>query len=426
MVYVAAEMQHEGFTIPLLIGGATTSRMHTAVKIAPAYQGPVVHVADASRSVPVVSSLLSQQGREAFTQQVQQDYAKLRADHQQKQSQKRFVTIEEARKHCLHTDWVQADLPRPTFIGRKEFINYPLEEIARYIDWTPFFQAWELAGRYPRILDDEVVGVEARKLLTDAQALLQEIIDNKLLQANAVLAFYPANSVGDDIEVYTDESRSHVLATVHTLRQQMSKAASAPNLALADYVAPVESNRTDYLGHFAVTTGIGLEELVARFEREHDDYNSIMAKALADRLAEAFAELLHERTRKEFWGYAPDEQLQNDDLIEEKYRGIRPAPGYPACPDHTEKGALFEVLQAGRIGITLTESYAMYPAAAVSGWYFAHPEARYFGIGKLQPDQLADYAQRKGYPLDVMERWLSPYLAYDVQPQVRPRPEPVQ
>ena len=413
MVNVAREMEREGFDIPLLIGGATTSRAHTAVKIQPSYQrGPTVHVLDASRSVNVVSSLLSDSRKAPFLQTVTEEYEALRKLHQNKR-QKKLLTLAEARARHASYDWDDVPIETPGFLGIKEFIDYPLESLRDTIDWTPLFHTWELKGRFPKIFDDETVGEEARKLYNDARKLLDRIIDERLLQANAVIGFFPANTVGDDIELYTDDERTEVRTVLHTLRQQSDKTSDQPNLALADYVAPKTSGRKDYVGGFAVTAGIGLEALCEAFERDHDDYNSIMAKALADRLAEAFAEHLHQRVRRELWGYSPTEELDNEALIREEYRGIRPAAGYPASPDHTEKGMLFTLLEAEqRAGIRLTESYAMYPGAAVSGLYFAHPQSRYFNVGLLGRDQVADYAARKGMSMEEAEQWLGPNLGY--------------
>ena len=415
MAHVAKEMERQGFKIPLLIGGATTSRVHTAVKIEPNYKsGATVYVTDASRAVGVCSSLLSNSSRDEYIAGIKADYALAREQHEGKKGKASYVSLADARAHGVKIDWKKYTPPTPFLTGVHKFDSYPLDKIADYIDWTPFFQAWELAGRYPKILHDEVVGEEARKLFTDAQAMLKKIISEKWLTANAVFGLFPANAVNnDDIEIYTDESRKKVAITWHNLRQQTKKPADIPNYCLADYIAPKESKVKDYIGGFAVTTGIGIEERVAQFEKQHDDYSAILLKALADRLAEAFAELLHARIRREFWGYATDETLDNDSLIAEKYQGIRPAPGYPACPEHTEKGALFDLLQAPlNTGITLTESFAMLPTAAVSGFYFSHPQAQYFATGKIEKDQVSDYAQRKGMTLDEAERWLAPVLSY--------------
>ncbi|MFN4122256.1 MAG: methionine synthase [Flavobacteriales bacterium] len=414
MVTVAKEMQREGFTIPLLIGGATTSKTHTAVKIAPHYQGPVVHVLDASRSVPVAGSLINDDLRDLFMKNLDEEYEKIRVQLSGKQAVKEYINIDKARTNKLKLDFNAETVKKPAFTGVKVFEDYDLAELTNYIDWTPFFSTWELAGKYPAILSDEVVGKEATKLFADAKAMLQLIIDEKRLTAKAVIGIWPANAVQDDIELYTDESRTQVLDVVHSLRQQNKKAPGQPNYALADFVAPKESGIDDYMGGFAVTAGIGIEKWIAKYEAEHDDYNSIMMKALADRLAEAFAERMHERVRKEFWAYDESENLDNESLIAEKYKGIRPAPGYPACPDHTEKAILFKLLDATKnADIQLTESFAMYPTAAVSGWYFGHPESRYFGLGKINRDQVEDYAQRKGMSLEDIERWLSPVLAYE-------------
>ncbi|MCD9017836.1 methionine synthase [Fulvivirgaceae bacterium QH1ED-6-2] len=412
MVHVAREMQREKMTLPLLIGGATTSRIHTAVKIDPVYDGPVVHVLDASRSVPVASELISTTTRASFQKKMKDEYAKLRVDHENRKQTKNYISLVEARKNPVKIDWNATQYATPTFTGRKELIAYPLEEIRPYIDWTPFFQTWMLAGRYPGIFEDSVVGVEARKLYVDANKMLDEIIRDKSLQANGVLAFYPAVNTGDDVDLFQKQGDTSPVATFHFLRQQNKKAQGLPNFCLSDFISPERGK--DYLGMFAVTTGIGLEKLVERHKAEQDDYSEIMAKALADRLAEAFAELLHEKVRKEYWGYAHDETLTSEELIEEKYKGIRPAPGYPACPDHTEKKLLFTILDCEPVGIQLTESYAMYPAAAVSGFYFGHPDSKYFGLGKIEKDQVIDYARRKDMPLEEIEKWLSPNLSYDL------------
>jgi 5-methyltetrahydrofolate--homocysteine methyltransferase len=416
MCYVAKEMTRQGFTVPLLIGGATTSKVHTAVKIAPNYEGAVVYVTDASRAVGVCGALLGDSTGPAYAQTVREDYAKVRASHARRTEERDRLPLSRARANRLKAAFDGYAPPRPARPGITVFDDYDLAELVARIDWTPFFQVWELHGRFPEILDDAKVGETARGVYRDAQAMLQRIVGEKWLTARGVLGLWPANSIGDDdIEVFADETRRGVLAVVHTLRQQMVKRADGrANLALADFVAPKESGIADWLGGFAVTAGHGIEPIVADFEARHDDYASIMIKALADRLAEAFAERLHERVRKEFWGYAAGEGLTNDDLIAERYVGIRPAPGYPACPDHTEKRILFDLLGAeARTGITLTESFAMLPAAAVSGYYFSHPESRYFGLGRIQRDQVEDYARRKGMNLKEMERWLAPNLAYD-------------
>src|SRR5438034_8563040 len=412
MVHVAREMAREGFAVPLLIGGATTSKAHTAVKIAPAYAREVVHVLDASRAVGVVSALMSAEQKGKFAEKNRQDQAQVRQAHQER-GEKALLTLAEARERKTDIDWKTADIPKPAFIGVRMLDSFPLDQIVPFIDWSPFFHTWELRGRYPKIFEDPTVGPKAKELFDDAQALLNQIVRGKLLTARGVYGFFPANSVGDDIELYRNESRAKVLATFHTLRQQTPKPEGQFNQALADFLPPKTTGLPDYIGAFAVTSGIGLDALCARFEKEHDDYNSIMAKALADRLAEAFAELLHKQARGE-WGYGKAEALRHEDLIRERYRGIRPAPGYPACPDHTEKRILFDLLQAEKnAGITLTETFAMLPASSVSGLYFAHPEAKYFAVGKVGRDQILDYARRKNMDLVAIERWLGPNLNYD-------------
>jgi 5-methyltetrahydrofolate--homocysteine methyltransferase len=413
MVHFAKEMEREGFTMPLIIGGATTSRIHAAVKVAPNYSGAAIHVLDASRSVTVCSNLMNRDNRDAYIQGIKDEYAKAREAHLNKKSDKRFKTIEEARADKFQISLDGDVAQKPSFLGTKVFEDFPLEDLLEYIDWTPFFHTWELRGSYPKIFDDKYVGDEAKKLFNDAQVLLTKIVKEKLLHANGVIGFWPANSVGDDIELYTDDTRSEVLSTIYTLRQQNEKVKGEPYYALSDFIAPKETGIPDYWGGFAVTTGIGCDELVAEFERDHDDYNSIMAKALADRLAEAFAEKMHELVRKEHWGYSKDEHLGATELIKEQYQGIRPAPGYPACPDHTEKITLFNLLQAeDNAKMHLTESMAMTPTAAVSGYYFSHPQARYFGLGKISKDQIEDYAVRKSMPVEEVERWLGPNLNY--------------
>ncbi len=410
MVHVAKEMQHEKLDIPLLIGGATTSRLHTAVKIDPVYDGPVVYVLDASRSVPVATELINPNSRESFKHKVKQEYVDLRKEHEGRSQLKSYISLTDARANKVKINWGSFNQQKPKFIGAKSLINYPLEEIAEYIDWTPFFQTWMLYGRFPQILKDEKVGAEATKVYNDAQVLLKRIIAGRKLSANGVVAFYEAHSTDHDDVVLKIDGKE--FSTLHFLRQQNKKADGLPNFCLSDFIAPLQSGKTDYIGMFAVTTGIGLEKLVEEFKSKQDDYSEIMVKALADRLAEAFAELLHAKVRKEFWGYAKDESLSNDEMIKEKYQGIRPAPGYPACPDHTEKAALFDQLKAEECGIKLTESFAMYPAASVSGYYFSHPESKYFGLGKIEKDQVVEYASRKGLEVKEVERWLSPNLAY--------------
>lgn len=409
MVDVAKEMELNNLDIPLLIGGATTSRVHTAVKIENNYEkGQVIHVLDASRSVTVAEKLLGSQ-KDNFILGIKEEYQKVRENHEKKRVEKRLISYEDAVSNKLKIDWKESNIHKPQ-LGRKVYTDYSLEEISQYIDWTPFFQTWELAGRFPKILDDEIIGAEALKLYDDAQNMLQKIISEKWLEARAVTAIWPANTIDDDsIEIYNIKGEK--LNTFHHLRQQIQKAGNLPNLSLADFIAPKETCIQDYLGGFVVTAGIGIEKHIKRFEKEYDDYNSIMLKALADRLAEAFAELMHERVRKYEWGYAKNEKLNNDDLIKEKYQGIRPAPGYPACPDHTEKITLFKELKAKEsIGVDLTDSLAMTPAASVSGFYFANPKAKYFGLGKIQEDQVKAIAQKKGVSFNEMSKWLSPNI----------------
>jgi 5-methyltetrahydrofolate--homocysteine methyltransferase len=410
MVHVAREMERQGFKTPLLIGGATTSRIHTAVKVAPQYSGLTIHVLDASRSVGIAGRAISDET--GLKDETRVHYQQLREQFANRDTERHLVSLKQARENKVIFDWSKAEIKKPYLNITKSFQAYPLERIIPRIDWTPFFIAWEMQGRYPTIFADEVIGNEAKKLFDDAQHLLQKIVAEKLLTAKAVFGIYPANAIGDDIEIY-NEDKNKTLAKFHTLRQQHAKREGQHNIALSDFIAPKESNLEDYLGAFAVSIH-GAEELAKKFEADHDDYNSILTKALADRLAEAFAEHLHELVRKGWWGYAHQENLGNDDLIREKYRGIRPAPGYPAQPDHTEKRTLFKLLEVeSTIGTTLTESCAMIPAASVSGLYFAHPESNYFAVGKLQRDQIEDYAKRKGMTLEEAERWLSPYLAYE-------------
>jgi 5-methyltetrahydrofolate--homocysteine methyltransferase len=411
MVHVAREMQRQGFKLPLLIGGATTSRAHTAVKIAPHYSEPVVHVLDASRAVPVTTSLLSEDGKAEFVAKHRADYEAIRKAHSA--TRQKVVSLEEARKRRTPVAWRAEDLAVPSFLGVRVLKDFPLATLREFIDWTPFFHTWELKGVYPRILDDERQGAQARQIFIEANALLDRIIEKNLIAANAVYGFFPANVVGDDVELYTDCKRGDVLHQFHFLRQQANREGNEPCRSLADFIAPKETGLRDYIGAFAVTSGMGLKELCDRFRAEHDDYNAIMAEAIADRLAEAFAECLHKRVREE-WGYGCEENLANADLIQEKYRGIRPAPGYPACPDHTEKGALWHLLNVqANTGIVLTESFAMWPGSSVSGLYFAHPKSRYFDLGKIDRDQVADYSQRKGMSVAEVERWLGQSLNYD-------------
>ncbi len=413
MVHVAREMNREGLGIPLLIGGATTSGIHTAVKIAPAYSRPVVHVTDASRAVGVVGSLMAPALREAFAEENSRRQESTRLTHKTRKPQRSLISIDLARQRKTPIDWKTGGAGIPAFLGTRVLTDFPLDEIVPYVDWSPFFHVWELRGRYPQILDDESVGARARELFEDAQTLMRRIVEERLLSARAVYGFFPANSVGDDIEVYSDETRTGVRAAFHMLRQQAEKPEGEPNQALSDFIAPKESGIRDYLGAFALTAGAGVDELCRKFEFEHDDYNAIMTKALADRLAEGFAELLHKRARED-WGYGALENLTTEDLIRERYRGIRPAPGYPACPDHTEKRLLFELIDAEKsAGVSLTENFAMLPASSVSGFYFGHPEAKYFAVGKIGRDQVLDYHRRKGVDLKSIERWLSPNLAYD-------------
>jgi len=414
MVHVAKEMQRQGFSLPLMIGGATTSKAHTAVKIDPQYHNDaVVYVTDASRAVGVATTLLSKELKPAFVDKTREEYAMIRERTANRSARTERLSYAQAVANKPQFDWASYTPVKPSFTGRQLLEDIDLRTLAEYIDWTPFFIAWDLAGKYPRILEDEVVGEAATALFSDAQAMLNKLIDEKLIRARAVFGFWPANQVqDDDLEVYGDNGEQ--LATLHHLRQQIIKPDAKPNLSLADFVAPKDSGITDYVGGFICTAGIGAEELAKAYQDKGDDYNSIMVKALADRLAEACAEWLHEQVRKQYWGYAKDEQLSNEELIREQYKGIRPAPGYPACPDHTEKGTLFQLLDADGISqVTLTEHYAMLPTAAVSGWYFAHPEAQYFAVGKIDKDQVESYSQRKGEDIAVSERWLMPNLGYD-------------
>jgi 5-methyltetrahydrofolate--homocysteine methyltransferase len=417
MVYVAKEMERRKLNIPLLIGGATTSRIHTCVKIAPSYSGPVIHVIDASKSVPIASKLTSQEQatRDGLIRDVKAEYAQLREDYEKRKGTKKYISLADARAKKAEINWSSFEPHKPSFIGKKVIRDFPLSELVPYIDWTPFFISWELTGKYPAILQDEIVGETARKLHQDALELLDKIVQEKLLEARAVFGFYEANAINeDDVEVMAN-GQGDPLTVLNFLRQQNKKAPNLPNYALSDFIAPKSTGKPDNIGAFVVSCGFGADELAKKYEADLDDYNSIMVKALADRLAEAFAEYLHARVRREYWGYAKTEELNNQDLISEQYVGIRPAPGYPACPDHLEKGKLFDLLDAEEaIGVTLTESYAMHPAASVSGWYFANPESRYFGLGKIQKDQVEDYAKRKGMSVKEIERWLSPVLSYDV------------
>jgi len=410
MAHVAHEMERLGMRQPLLIGGATTSRVHTAVKIAPNYAGVTVYVPDASRAVGVAASLLSEELRDAYVAEVAADYDRIRKQHAAKKGPA-LISLQAARANAFKADWQAYVPPRPAFIGRREIRNADLAELARSIDWAPFFQTWELSGPFPAILDDPVVGEAARSVYAEGRAMLEQIVAGRWLAANGAIALLPANSVGDDIELYADASRTTVALTWRNLRQQNQRPAGKPNYCLADFVAPKASGVADFAGAFAVTAGLGIEKKLAEFEAKRDDYSAIMLKALADRLAEAFAEWLHARVRREYWGYAPGEGLDTAALIREEYRGIRPAPGYPACPDHTVKGALFELLQANKIGMSVTESYAMLPAASVSGFYIAHPEATYFAVGKIGEDKLSDFARRAGEADEALRRSLAPSLA---------------
>jgi 5-methyltetrahydrofolate--homocysteine methyltransferase len=415
MVHVANEMERQGFDIPLLIGGATTSRVHTAVKIDPGYRaGQTVYVTDASRAVGVASSLLSKTQNKDFVASVRAEYEQIAKTHAAQRAPGRRLTLPQARANKLKLDWKDYAPPPPKFFGTRVYDNYDLAELAKYIDWTPFFQTWELVGKYPSILEDATVGEAARNLFNDAQAMLKKIIDEKWLTARAVVGFYPANSINDDdIAVYGDKARKFPIHTLHTLRQQMSRENNRPNMALADFIAP-KGEADDYIGGFVVTAGIGEDEIVKKFKDAQDDYSAILLSALADRFAEAFAERLHERVRRDFWGYSHNENFSNEQLIGESYRGIRPAPGYPAQPEHSEKATLFKLLDAEhKIGVKLTESYAMWPGSSVSGFYYSHPESRYFGVGKIERDQVEDYAKRKGWDLKTAERWLGPLLNYD-------------
>jgi 5-methyltetrahydrofolate--homocysteine methyltransferase len=414
MVHVASEMERQGFDIPLLIGGATTSRVHTAVKINPRYEkGQTVYVTDASRAVGVVSALLSPESKQGYVDTVRAEYTKVAVAHARSEAEKVRLPLASARENAVKIDWTDYQVKAPEFFGTKVFEDYDLAELAKYIDWTPFFQTWELKGRFPAILQDEKQGEAARQLYADAQAMLEKIIAEKWFRPRAVIGFWPAGAVGDDIKLFTDEGRAAELATFYTLRQQIAKREDRPNVALSDFVAPISSGVKDYVGGFVVTSGIEEIAIAERFERANDDYSSILVKALSDRFAEALAERMHERVRSEFWGYAKDENLSSEELMSEAYAGIRPAPGYPAQPDHTEKATLFRLLDAeAATGVKLTESYAMWPGSSVSGIYIAHPDAYYFGVAKVERDQVLDYAARKGMPVEEVERWLGPVLNY--------------
>jgi 5-methyltetrahydrofolate--homocysteine methyltransferase len=414
MVHVAKEMKRLNFEVPLLIGGATTSPAHTAVRIDPEYEGAVAYVKDASRAVGVCQSLITPDQRREYVAKLKRDHATRREQHRGRKVKVPALSLAQARANRFRCDWGRYAPPVPRFVGIREFESVALDELVPYIDWMPFFNAWEFAGKFPDVLTDAVVGDAASNLYADARRMLRRMIGERWVRASAIVGIFPANSVDDEIEVYSDESRSVVLHRLQHLRQQKAKADGQPHYSLADFVAPRESGVRDWIGAFAVTAGTGLDAKAHEFEAQHDDYASIMSKALADRLAEALAERMHERVRREFWGYAPEERFSNDDLIRETYRGIRPAPGYPACPEHSEKATLWQLLDVERrVGIRLTENYAMYPTAAVSGWYFSHPDARYFGVGQIDEDQVENYARRKGWTLDEARRWLAPLLGYE-------------
>ncbi len=416
MVHVAKEMQRRQLSIPLLIGGATTSKVHTAVKIEPQYQHPTIYITDASRIISASRNLLSDSLKSDYVELVQTEYQKLRERRLKHQTNLIQTSLDQARANRLKIDWSSFTATVPSFLGKKVLKKYPLEKLIDRIDWTPFFRSWQLAGKYPKILSDEVVGEEATKLFEDAQVMLKKILDRNWLTANAVFGFYPCNSVNDDLEVYTDPEAKEIAYHLHFLRQQKQISQTKANYCLSDFIAPKSSNTRDYIGAFALTTGIGIEQVLKTFEKQNDDYSAIMLKALADRLAEAFAETLHELVRKDYWGYAPDETYSNEELIAEKYQGIRPAPGYPACPDHTEKKTLWQMLEPDKnIGLEITESFAMYPTAAVSGWYFANPQSRYFGVGKISEEQVSNYAERKGWSKAEAEKWLAPNLGYHTE-----------
>ena len=415
MVTVAAEMEREGFDIPLLIGGATTSRVHTAVKIHPAYsRGQAIYVTDASRAVGVVSALLSEDQRGPYIEKTRAEYAKVAGAHARAEADKQRLPIAKARENAVKIDWSAYRPVRPSFLGTRVFRTYDVADLVPYIDWTPFFQTWEMKGRYPAILEDEKQGEAARQLFDDARAMLRRIVAERWFSPRAVIGFWPANSVGDDIRLFKGDAREETLCTFHGLRQQLSKRDGRPNVCMSDFVAPLDSGVKDYVGGFVVTAGLEEVRIAERFERANDDYGSILVKALADRIAEALAERVHERVRKEYWGYAPDENFSCEELVAEAYDGIRPAPGYPAQPDHTEKDTLFRILDAKKeIGVSLTESFAMWPGSSVSGLYIAHPESYYFGVAKVERDQVEDYSARKIMDLVEVERWLAPILNYD-------------
>jgi 5-methyltetrahydrofolate--homocysteine methyltransferase len=413
MVHVAKEMQRAGLTIPLLIGGATTSEIHTAVKIDGQYSAPVVHVRDASKSIGVLSTLLSPDNKKKYAEDIKKKYQQVRKQYETDKTSLQYVTLKEARENSIKTVFNKEDIVKPQFLGNKYFYEFPLEELREFIDWTFYFYSWKLGGKFPAILKDPVVGEEAQKLYDDSQKMLDEIIGKKMIMARGVIGFYPCNSVGDDVEIYDPEYGTKKITTLHFIRNQQKKLDNAPNRCLADFIAPKDSGILDYIGCFAVTSGLGIEEWVTYYEQKLDDYNAIQMKILSDRLAEAFAEKLHQMVRKEFWGYAPDENLDIPSILKEEYRGIRPAPGYPACPDHSEKKLLFDLMDVEKnVGIKLTENYAMYPAASVSGYYFAHPDSHYFTTAKISRDQVADYAKRKNYSIEQVEKFLNFILNY--------------
>lgn len=414
MIHVAREMKKRKMDLPLMIGGATTSRLHTAVKIDPEYDGSIIHVLDASRAVSIAGDVISQQRKDTVRLELKKEYSELRAQHENRQNKKELLPFEQAKDNKTQIDWKGYEPPKPKFLGNKVFEDYPISELRKYIDWSPFFRTWMLTGKYPDILDDETVGEQAQSLFDDAQKLLDEIVKRNLLKSKAVIGFYPAVGDGEDVQLFEDEDLSTEKTRFHFLRQQTKKRAGQPNSSLSDYISPRKTEIIDYIGFFAVTAGIGIETILNKYREKNDDYNVILVKAVADRLAEAFAERMHERVRKEFWGYSDEESFSNEDLIAEKYSGIRPAPGYPACPDHTEKRILFDLLEVEKnANIELTESFAMYPASSVSGIYFSHPQSRYFRVGNIGEDQVTDYAKRKSCMKEEVEKWLSPNLDYD-------------
>jgi 5-methyltetrahydrofolate--homocysteine methyltransferase len=414
MIHVAREMKKRKMDLPLLIGGATTSRLHTAVKIDPEYDGSIIHVLDASRAVSIAGDVISKQRKEGVRLEVKKEYEELREQHENRQNRKELLSYEEAQKNKTDIDWSGYEPPKPTFLGNKVFEDYSISELRKYIDWSPFFRTWMLTGKYPDILEDEEVGEQAQSIFDDAQELLDRVVDQKLLKAKAVIGFYPAVSYGNDVKLFEDENQSAEKTEFHFLRQQTKKRTGQPNSCLSDYIAPKEAGITDYIGFFAVTAGLGIEPIIEEYKKANDDYNVILVKAVADRLAEAFAERMHERVRKEFWRYSDEENFSNEELIAEAYSGIRPAPGYPACPDHTEKRILFDLLDVEKnADIELTESFAMYPASSVSGIYFSHPDSRYFRVGNIGEDQVIQYTERKSSTKEQVEKWLSPNLDYD-------------